>query len=232
MRILVIMAHPDDVDFWAAGTVALWASEGAQITYALVTAGDAGGFDHTPRERIASIRAGEQREAARILGVADVRFFEGYADGEVAVTTDLLRDVTRVIREVRPYRVLAQSPTRNWDDLRLAHPDHLAVGEAVARAVYPFARNPFAFPELERRGLHAWEARELWLQGDPDPNLTLDVTPFWAQRESALLAHASQHPDPERAVERLRQEAQDVAADADLPRGRYAETFRVVEIPE
>jgi LmbE family N-acetylglucosaminyl deacetylase len=233
LRILVVMAHPDDVDFWAAGTVATWVQAGAAVTYALVTGGDAGGFDPVaPRDTLADQRRQEQRRAAARLGVTDIRFFEGFLDGEVKAEAALIREICRVIRQVRPHRVLAQSPTRAWHDIRLSHPDHLAVGEAVAQAVYPFARNPFAFPELAAAGLAAFEVRELWLQGDPAPNHTVDVTAVWEQREAALMEHVSQHPDPAHARARLRQEAAAVAAAAGLPAGRYAEDFRVIPIPE
>jgi LmbE family N-acetylglucosaminyl deacetylase len=231
-RVLVVMAHPDDVDFWAGGTVATWVDAGVAVTYALVTGGDAGGFDPAaPRDDVADQRREEQRRAAATLGVTDVRFFEGFRDGQVVADDALIRSVCRVIRQVRPHRVLAQSPTRAWHDIRLSHPDHLAVGEAVARAVYPFARNPFAFPELAAEGLAAFEVRELWLQGDPEPNHTVDVTAVWARREAALFEHVSQHPDQERARERLRQEAAAVAVKAGLGPGRYAEEFRVIPIP-
>jgi LmbE family N-acetylglucosaminyl deacetylase len=104
----VVTAHPDDVDFGAAGTVASWVGQGTRVTYCIVTDGDAGGFDPAvPRSEIPRIRRSEQVEAARILGVNDVRFL-GYRDGELEVTHGLRRDISRVIREVRPERMLIQ----------------------------------------------------------------------------------------------------------------------------
>ncbi|MDR1187119.1 MAG: PIG-L family deacetylase [Bifidobacteriaceae bacterium] len=231
-RALAVMAHPDDVDFWAAGTVALWVREGWAVTYLVVTKGDAGGFEpDAARQDMPGRRRREQERAAATLGVHDVRFLEGFHDGEVTVGADLVRGIVQGIREVRPDLVLAQSPSRTWDDIRLSHPDHLAVGEATARAVYPFARNPFAFPELAASGLGAFEVRELWLQGDPAPDHAVDVTAVWPEREAALLAHASQHPDPPAAAERSRREAATVAARFGLPAGRLAESFKRVLIP-
>jgi LmbE family N-acetylglucosaminyl deacetylase len=227
------MAHPDDVDFWAAGTVALWVRDGWEVTYLVVTSGDAGGFDQAAaRGEMPERRRQEQRRAAEALGVTDVRFLEGFHDGAVTVTENLVRGIVQAIREVQPTLVLAQSPERTWRDIRLSHPDHLAVGEATARAVYPFARNPFAFPELAAGGLEAFEVRELWLAGDPAPDHAVDVTSVWDQRRAALLAHASQHPDPGGAARRAEREAEAVAAGFGLGPGALAEEFKRVLIPD
>ena len=105
-RVLVVTAHPDDVDFGAGGTVASWTRAGLAVTYAIITNGDAGGFDpDVPREQIPAIRQAEQRAAGERLGVHDVRFL-GYVDGELTVTHDLRRDISRVIRQVRPQRMV------------------------------------------------------------------------------------------------------------------------------
>jgi LmbE family N-acetylglucosaminyl deacetylase len=227
------MAHPDDVDFWAAGTVAVWVRDGWEVAYLIVTAGDAGGFEHdAARAAVPERRRREQRQAAAILGVSEVRFLEGFHDGRVTAGENLVRAIVQAIRRVRPDRVLTQSPERTWRDIRLSHPDHLAVGEAAARAVYPFARNPFAFPELAAAGLESFEVRELWLQGDPAPDLAVDVTAVWDRREAALLAHESQHPDPAAAALRARREAQAVAARFGLAGGALAEEFKRVPIPD
>jgi LmbE family N-acetylglucosaminyl deacetylase len=227
------MAHPDDVDFWAAGTVALWVSNGWSVAYLIVTSGDAGGFETgSTRQEMASQRRREQLAAATILGVSDVRFLDGFNDGQVMVNDDLVRGVVQAIREIRPDLVLTQSPTRTWHDIRLSHPDHLAVGEATARAVYPFARNPFAFPELAADGLAAFEVRELWLQGDPATDHAVDVTAVWERRQAALLAHVSQHPDPVAAAARARREAETAAERYGLPAGHLAEDFKRIAIPD
>jgi LmbE family N-acetylglucosaminyl deacetylase len=191
-RVLVVVAHPDDVDFGAAGTVAAWTGAGVEVAYCVVTFGDAGGFDETPREQMPALREAEQRAAAKVLGVADVTFL-GYPDGRVSVTHELRRDITREIRRFRPRRVLAQSPQRNWQRIAASHPDHLAVGEAALCAVYPDARNRFAHPELlAAEGLEAWVVPEVWLMGGPQPNHYVDVTDTFGRKVEALRAHASQ----------------------------------------
>ena len=147
-RILVITAHPDDVDFGAGGTVRQWTRSGIEVSYCICTDGDAGGVDRdVPRSEIPRIRRAEQRAAGAALGVTDIHFL-GYKDGDLQVTQDLRRDISRVIRQVKPQRVLMQSPERNWDRIYASHPDHLAAGEAAIFSVYPDARNPFAHPTL------------------------------------------------------------------------------------
>jgi LmbE family N-acetylglucosaminyl deacetylase len=232
-RALAVMAHPDDVDFWASGTVAGWVDSGVHVTYLIATGGGAGGFEADARRGdMAERRRHEQRAAASVLGVTDVRFLDGFEDGALSVTEPLVKDITRTIRQVKPDLVLGLSPVRAWHDIRLSHPDHLATGEATARAVYPFARNPFAFPELAAAGLDAFEVRELWLVGDPQPDHPVDVTPVRDRSRRALAAHASQHPDLEAALARAEREAAAVAAKWGFPPGRLAEEFRRVPIPD
>ncbi len=147
-RVLAIAAHPDDLDFGAAGTIAAWTGAGIDVVYCIVTDGDAGGFDETfPRAEMAPLRRAEQIAAAKCVGVHDVRFL-GYPDGWVEVGIGLRRDLARVIRQVRPDRVVCPSAERNYARVGASHPDHRAVGSAALDAVYPDARNPFAFPEL------------------------------------------------------------------------------------
>src|SRR5215203_871209 len=110
-RVLCVLAHPDDVDFGSAGTVATWTAAGTEVVYCIVTDGDAGGFDETPREQMPILRRAEQQAAASAVGVSDVRFL-GYPDGRLELTLDLRRDISRVIRQVRPQRVLSTSPER------------------------------------------------------------------------------------------------------------------------
>ncbi|MFC5997201.1 PIG-L deacetylase family protein [Quadrisphaera sp. GCM10027208] len=225
-RALVVAAHPDDIDFGSAGTVATWTAAGTQVTYLLCTYGDAGGFDDTPREEVPGIRAAEQRDAAAAVGVHDVRFLEGYRDGYLEVGHDLVRDLTRVIRQVRPVRLLAPSPERRWDLFAAGHHDHLACGEAAVRAVYPAARNPFAYPELlQDEGLEPWVVQELWLTAHPDTDHVVDVTDVLDRKLDALRAHRSQ--TAHRWDELAAQVRQAMAWDAGGP-GRYAEHFKVV----
>jgi LmbE family N-acetylglucosaminyl deacetylase len=228
-RVLVVTAHPDDVDFGAAGTVATWTDKGIEVSYCIVTDGDAGGFDpNVPRSEIPRIRQAEQTAAAAAVGVTDLEFL-GYPDGALVVSMDLRRDISRVIRRVRPQRVVCQSPERVWDRLFASHPDHLAAGEATVCAVYPDARNPFAHPQLAQDGWEAWTVEELWIMATADPNRFVDITTAVDRKVEALLAHVSQHTDPEATIERVRGFTGANAAAAGLPAGSYAEAFKVLE---
>lgn len=231
-RILVVTAHPDDVDFGAAGTVAQWTRSGIEVAYGIVTNGDAGGFDTAiARDEIPAIRQAEQRAAGAAVGVSDITFL-GYRDGELAVTHDLRRDISRLIRQVRPQRMLIQSPDRNWNRIPASHPDHLAAGEAAICAVYPDARNPFAHPSLLLdEGLEAWSVPEVWLMGSPNPDHYVDITDTFPAKMAAIHAHASQLPAPEEIEGRVRQWLEMAAEQGGLPSGRLAEAFQVVVAP-
>ncbi|HBW20610.1 MAG: PIG-L deacetylase family protein [Streptosporangiaceae bacterium] len=229
-RILIITAHPDDVDFGAAGTVASWTDAGIDVRYAVVTDGDAGGSDASiPRPEMARLRRAEQTAAAKQVGVHDLRFL-GYPDGRVEATIGLRRDLARVIREVRPDRVVCQSPERNYARPGASHPDHRAVGSAALDAVYPDARNPFAFPGLlSEDGLEAWTVREVWFSGSPTPNHYVDITDTFGRKLAALRAHVSQIRDPDGLEDMLRGWLSRSAAQGGLPDGRLAEAFQVLQ---
>ena len=226
-RALVVTAHPDDVDFGAAGTVATWTDAGIKVSYCIVTNGDAGGFDpDVPRDQIAPIRQAEQRAAAAEVGVNDVVFL-GYADGRLAVTLDLRRDISRVIRQVRPQRMVVQSPQRNLARIPASHPDHLAAGEAALCAIYPDARNPFAYPELLEEGLEAWSVPETWIMSTERPNHYVDVTDAYDRKVAALRAHESQMPGVDDLDGLLQGWLGGNAQQAGWPAGRLAEAFYV-----
>ena len=228
-RVLVIMAHPDDVDFGSAGTVATWTDAGLEVTYCLVTSGDAGGSDLTQSyEDRASLREAEQTNAAAEVGVTDLRFLR-LPDGRLEYDLDLRKAITRVIRQVRPHRVLTQSSERNVDRIYASHPDHLAVGQAAIAAVYPDSRNPFAYPELIDEGLEAWTVPEVWVMGGPQPNAHVDVTDQVDRKIRALLCHETQHQDPSGVEQRVRGWMGFTAQHFGLPEGRCAEAFRVVD---
>jgi LmbE family N-acetylglucosaminyl deacetylase len=228
-RVLVVTAHPDDVDFGAAGTIAHFRSEGSNVSYCICTDGDAGGYDEAvPREHIADIRRAEQRAAAAAVGVREVTFL-GYHDGRLTVTYELRRDISRVIRRVRPHRMLVPSPERNWDRVAASHPDHLATGEAAMCAVYPDARNPFAHPQLLREeGLAAWTVPEVWLMAHPEPDHYVDVTDTVDAKLAALRAHASQTSHRDDLEEFVRGFLALNARRGGLPEGRLAEAFKVI----
>ena len=227
-RILMVFAHPDDVDFGAAGTVAGWTDAGLDVTYCVVTDGDAGGFDPAvPRDEIAGIRRREQTAAAKEVGVHDLVFL-GYHDGVLEPTLELRRDIARVIRQVRPHRVVSPSPERNYQRVFASHPDHLAAGEAALCAVYPDARNPFTFPELAAEGLEAWSVSEVWLMAGPQPDHVVDITEQFERKLRALQCHESQHPEPDGLEERMRGWGRMTAERFGLPPERLAEIFQIV----
>ncbi|HEX6888400.1 MAG TPA: PIG-L deacetylase family protein [Candidatus Nanopelagicales bacterium] len=228
-RVLVVTAHPDDVDFGASGTVATLVEAGVAVTYCIVTDGDAGGFDPTvPRSEIPGIRRREQVAAAAEVGVTDVRFL-GYRDGELTVSHDLRRDLTRVIRQVQPQRVMTMSPVRNWDRIGASHPDHMAAAEATVQALYPDARNQFAHPTLMLdEGLGEWVVPELWMFGSPTPNTWVDVTDKLDRKLAALRAHVSQTEHMTDLEGVIRGWMAAAAAQGGLPEGRLAEMFHAV----
>lgn len=231
-RTLVVSAHPDDTEFAVAGTVASWVAAGTEVTYCVITDGQAGGFDpDLDRHELPEIRRREQRAAADEVGVHDVRFL-GYVDGELVVCRDLVRDLVRVIRQVRPQRVVIQSPERDWNRLAPSHPDHLAGGEAATQAIYPGAGNPFAFVELlEDDGLEPWSPDELWLMEHPSSNHVVDVTDHFDAKIKALLCHGSQHRDQSVLQRIMHDKLTATAVEFNLEAGRLAEKFAVYPLP-
>lgn len=229
-RILVIAAHPDDVDFGAAGTIATFTEAGLEVSYCIVTNGDAGGSDRSvSRADMAVLRQAEQTAAAKQVGVHDLHFL-GYQDGQVEATLGLRRDLARVIRLLRPDRVLCQSPERNYQRMGVSHPDHRAVGTAALDAIYPDSRNPFAFPELlAEEKLEPWTVREVWISGSPAPNHFVDITETFPRKVAALRSHASQISDPDGLEEMLRGWLSRSAEAGGLPAGRLAEAFQVLQ---
>jgi LmbE family N-acetylglucosaminyl deacetylase len=229
-RILVIAAHPDDVDFGVAGTIAGWTDAGLEVSYCIVTNGDAGGSDlSVSRADMAVIRQAEQTAAAKQVGVHDLHFL-GYPDGRVESTIGLRRDLARVIRLLRPDRVVCQSPERNYLRMGVSHPDHRAVGDAALDAVYPDARNPFAFPELlTDEKLAPWTVREVWIAGSPEPNHYVDITDTFGRKVAALRSHVTQIKDPDGLETMLRGWLSRSAEQGGLPEGRLAEAFQVLQ---
>ena len=232
-RVLAVLAHPDDVDFGAAGTIASWTEQGVEVTYLLCTNGDAGGFDPAvDRADIAGIRQEEQRAAAKAVGVEDVRFL-GYPDGQLVASWDLRRDISRVIRQVRPQRLLMQSPEINWERIAASHPDHRAAGEATLCAVYPDARNPFTHTSLlQDELLEAWSVHDVWvMSAGQGTNRWIDVTETFPRKLDALRAHESQTAHMDDLEGMLRGWLRANAVAGGLADDRLAESFRVVAVP-
>ena len=226
-RALVIAAHPDDADYGAGGLVATWTAAGCEVTVLCVTDGDSGGFDaDVAREDVPGIRRDEQRAAAAALGVTDCVFL-GRPDGWVTVDRELRLELARTIRRVRPEVVVTHAAERNYRFVYLYHPDHLATGAAALAAVYPDARNAFAFPELD---LPPWEVQQVWQFGGPEDTTAVDVTDVFAAKVRACSAHDSQTPMLDTSVEeQLRGDLARTAQEHGLPQGRLAESYRVVQ---
>lgn len=227
-RILVVTAHPDDVDFGAGGSVAVWTDSKIDVAYCIVTDGEAGGSDRTMnRSDMAAIRRDEQRAAAKEVGVTEITFL-GYADGSLTPSIELRRDITRVIRTFRPDRVVTQSPERHWARIHASHPDHLAAGEATTCAVYPDARNPFAHPALLAEGLEPHTVPELWMMATERADRAVDVTATFGRKLAALRSHRSQVGDGEHLADMLSEWMSRTAKAAGLPDGSLCEAYHVV----
>jgi LmbE family N-acetylglucosaminyl deacetylase len=228
-RALVVVAHPDDAEFWAGGTIAAWSDAGIATTYLVLTDGDAGGSDQIPLAEIPAIRRDEQRAAAEALGVGDVRFL-GWVEGTITQSPAARREVVRVIRQVRPQRVVTWSPEWNWERFRTScHVDHRATGELALTAVYPEAGNRFAHTELLEEGLSPWTVGEIWLLNSPRPNHFVDVTEQFDRKIRALRAHASQTGHRPELDNEIRAKLAPHTAAAGLESGRVVEPFLVVE---
>ncbi|MEP7025330.1 MAG: PIG-L deacetylase family protein [Actinomycetota bacterium] len=228
-RILVIAAHPDDVDFSSAGTIAHWTDQGIEVVYCIVTDGDAGGSDPSvSRPDMATLRHAEQTAAAKEVGVTDLRWL-GYQDGQVEATLALRKDLSRVIRQARPDRVVCPSPERNYARTGASHPDHRAVGSAALDAVYPDSRNQFAFPSLlADEQLEPWTVPEVWISGGLAPNRYVDVTDTFPRKIAALRAHASQTSHLDGMEDFIRGWLTRSAEQGGLAEGRLAEAYQVL----
>lgn len=231
-RALVVVAHPDDAEFWLGGTVAGWTDRGIEVSYCVLTDGEGGGFDPgVPRQEIPGIRRAEQQCAAEVLGVKSVRFLGIPEEGLRGVRRELHEELVREIRRVRPERVVTWSPEWNWQRFRSCHPDHLATGAAVLEAIYPDASNRFALPHLrEDEGLEPWTVREVWLLNSPLPEINhyVDITNAFDRKVAAVQAHVSQVKDPDSLRERLRERIAGNTSAAGLANGSLAEAFQVV----
>ncbi len=222
------MAHPDDCDFGAGGTIAQWSAKGIQVSYCIITNGDQGGEESgIPLEQMAQVRQKEQRDAGAALGVSDITFLN-YRDGWLMPSIELRKEIVKAIRIAKPDRMLVQSPERNWERIFASHPDHLAAGETAIQAVYPDARNPYAFTDLKEAGFEPWRVREVWMTGSPTPNHFVDITDTFSKKVAALHSHVSQTAH-NKELERMVLEWGERNAQAQgLAEGRVAEVFKVI----
>ena len=222
--ILVILAHPDDPEFFCGATIARWISHGHKVHYCLLTRGDKGVRDQTvDPDELAQKREGEQRSAADTLGVKDLVFLD-FKDGYLIPSLDARRSVTRVIRQYKPDIVVSCDPTQIFGENSINHPDHRAAGQIVVDAVFPASGNPLYFPELiEGEGITPHSIKELWLSVTGQPNTTVDVTEFWERKIQALHSHETQISDMNQLDERLRSRH---TPDSTPEVPRYEEKFR------
>lgn len=227
-RVLVVVAHPDDAEFSVAGTVALWAREGQQITYVICTDGSRGTSDPrlTPQE-LNAIRVEEQRRASKVLGVQEVVFLS-YTDGQLVPSIDLRRDLTRMIRRYRPDAMICQDPTARWVGQEyINHPDHIAAGEAALAAVFPTARDRLSFPELLVEGLEPHKVSEVYVSGTSQPDTWVEISSTIDVKIRALREHRSQISG-EGIDQRIREWAQ---RNAQAREGlEFAETFKYFKL--
>jgi len=224
--IMAIAAHPDDIEAWCAGTMARAIQGGATARLLLVTSGDKGSGDPMADARaVAMRRETEAREAARLLGIAEVVFLR-HTDGEVENTRPLLRDIVLWIRRWQPEVVFTFDPEHSLPPY-LSHRDHRTVGRATLDAIFPLARDPLAFPEQIREGLPTHKVGAVWLFASAVADSYVDIAPAFDLKVTARLAHASQTADPATLPERFRKRDSTTGEPVGLS---LAEAFTVVTI--
>lgn len=218
-RAMVVVAHPDDPEFFVGGTVARLVRQGTQVVYLILTDGSKGSDDRSISTRdLIRTRREEQRRAAERLGVKEVIFFD-YADGELRNSPDVQRDVVRELRRFRPDLVLTNDPQRYYAPSgHINHSDHRTAGVVTLDAVYPAARNFRYFPALLEEGFGPHYVQEVWLAAAVEPDWEVDTTEVREQRLEAILAHASQVGDGNRIRERIEQALRE--------EGRLVEQFK------
>lgn len=229
-RILVVLAHPDDPEFFCGGSIARWTSAGHSVSYCLLTCGDKGTKDRElSGEELCRLRRAEQKAAAAVLGVRTVRFLD-YSDGYLVPDLKLRRDITRVIRQETPDILVTCDPTNLYvRDAYINHPDHRAAGQATLDAVFPAARDHLNFIELWRdEGLEPHIVKEVWISLPLQENVCLDVTDFWQNKINALLEHKSQIGEPEDLIKRMRERHTE---ESSLEAPVYLEKFRRIIFP-
>lgn len=226
-RVMAIFAHPDDPEFFAGGSLARWAAEGAEVTFVLATSGDKGSEDpEMTHERLITIREEEERNAAKALGAKEVIFLR-QPDGELMHTLDLRRELTRLIRMKKPDLVVTCDPTAYWlSNTYINHPDHRAIGDVTMAAVFPTARDRLNFIELERdEGLTTHKVKYLYLAGTLEPSTFIDVTNHVETKITALREHKSQIKNMDEMAVRVRERSIDSRSPSDEP--RHIEAFKV-----
>lgn len=228
-NILVILAHPDDPEFFCGATLARWARAGHKVTYLLLTCGDKG-FNPTTHpemtpEKLCGIRHIEQAEAAKVIG-AEPPLFMDLPDGYLVPDLNLRRDVVREIRRHKPDILVTCDPQTLFATYGINHPDHRACGQVVLDAVFPAAGNIAYFPELVDEGFQPHTPKEVWCSLTMQPNTTIDVTDTWEIRLQGILQHKSQVQDVDKLIERMKARRTEDSTDENP---RFEEKFRVVK---
>lgn len=229
--VLGVAAHPDDLDFSAAGTMAAFAKQGASMHYLILTDGGKGTADmNVSSEQLISTRQDEQRAAAAEVGCHDVEFL-AYPDGGLEVTLAVKRDIARTIRRVKPDIVITIDPTMVYSAERgfINHPDHRAAGQATLDAVFPLARDHLSFPELLDEGLEPHKVRTVLLTNFEKNDYCVDISGTIEQKMSALAAHVSQIQDIPATQSRMRELARKLGEQAGY---EYAECFVRIDLDE
>ena len=228
-NILVILAHPDDPEFFCGATLAKWAQEGHHITYVLLTHGDKGFHDTTPAdmtsEKLVALRKVEQNNAAKVIGAKAVHIMDN-PDGYLVPDMDTRRIVVREIRRHKPDILVTCDPLNLFAIYGINHPDHRAAGQVVIDAVFPAAGNKVFFPELLEEGFEPHMPKEIWCSLTSQPNTTIDVTETWDIKLQAILEHKSQMQNIEKLKERFKSRRTEDSTDENP---RYEEKFRVIK---
>lgn len=224
--IMVVAAHPDDLESWCAGTLAEAIEGGATVRLLLVTSGDKGSSD--PRDTAADVarrREAEAQEGARRLGIVEVAFLQ-YPDGDVEDTRTLRSELVAHIRRWQPGLLFTHDPEHPSPPY-LTHRDHRVVGRATLDAVYPLARDRLCFPEQAAEGVMPHAVREVWLFSSQQPTTYVDISIGFDRKIAARLAHESQTSDPQALRQAWRERAARIGAEAGLP---LAEAFVVLRL--
>ncbi|MFH1031249.1 MAG: PIG-L deacetylase family protein [Chloroflexota bacterium] len=222
--VMVIAAHPDDAEFGVAGTVARWTRSGKDVIYVICTNGDKGTSDVNMKpSELAKIREQEQTAAAKLLGVREVVFLR-YPDQGLEDTPEFRKELVRQIRKFRPETVVSADPYRKY----IWHRDHRVVGQVVLDAVFPYARDYHAYPDLIKEGLEPHKVKELLLWGSEDPNYCSNITDTFSIKMAALRCHKSQVGGNPALEDRLKDRARLMAEGEGCELG---EAFHRVEVP-
>lgn len=203
-KILIMLAHPDDPEFFCGATIAKWVCEGHEVSYTLFTKGEKGVNENfTDSRNIISKRKDEQMAAAEILGVKSIDFLD-FEDGMLVPSLKARLDTVRAIRQKKPNIVVSCDPTNYFiDDRYINHPDHRAAGQIVVDSVFPASQNELYYPELIQENIQPHKVEEVWLSLPKEPNMTLDITDTWGMKLKALEKHESQIGEIEKFRERM-----------------------------